>query len=81
MQEEKQLSEVQMKQIQIGADSHLIGKTIRTSGIHETYHCLLIGVERNNTSMQNPDLDLVLEEDDILWLIGEYDNILQINKI
>ena len=73
--------EVQMKQIQIGPDSHLIGKTIKTSGIHETYGCLLIGIERDNTSMQNPDLDLALEAGDILWLVGEYSNILKISKL
>ena len=79
--EEKLSPEVQMKQIQIGADSHLIGKTILTSGIQEKNNCLVIGVERDNTSMQNPGLNLVLEEGDILWLIGEYNNILQVNKI
>jgi len=79
--EEKLLPEVQMKQIQIGVESHLVGKTIRTSGIQEKNNCLLIGIERNNTSMRNPDLDLILEEGDILWLIGEYNNILQVNKL
>jgi CPA2 family monovalent cation:H+ antiporter-2 len=76
--EEQRSPEVQMKQIQIDADSHLIGKTIRNSGIHDNFYCLLIGIERNNMSMQNPDLDLVLEEGDILWLIGEYKNILKL---
>jgi len=79
--EEKQSPEVEMKQIQIGQKSHLIGKTIRTSGIQEKHNCLLIGIERNNTSMQNPNLDLILEEGDILWLIGEYNNILQVNRL
>ncbi|MCL1934403.1 MAG: cation:proton antiporter [Candidatus Azobacteroides sp.] len=78
--EEKPSPEVQMKQIQIKEGSHLIGKTIRTSGIQEKNACLLIGIERNNTSMQNPDLDLVLEKGDILWLIGEKNNILQVDK-
>jgi CPA2 family monovalent cation:H+ antiporter-2 len=73
--EEKSSGEVQIKQMQIGQESHLKGKTIRTSGIHEIHDCLLIGIERDNTSMQNPDLDLLLEEGDILWLIGEYSNI------
>jgi K+/H+ antiporter YhaU regulatory subunit KhtT len=41
----------------------------------------VIGVERDKSSMQNPDLDLVLEEGDILWLIGEYKNILQIKDL
>jgi CPA2 family monovalent cation:H+ antiporter-2 len=79
--EEKPSSDVQISQIQITAESHLPGKTIRTSGIKEKHGCLLVGIERNDTSMQNPDLDLVLEEGDILWLIGEYDNIIQINNL
>jgi CPA2 family monovalent cation:H+ antiporter-2 len=78
--EEKQSPEVQIKQIQIGSKSQLTGKTIRTSNI-KTNDCLLIGIERNNTSIQNPDLDLVLEENDILWLIGENDNIMKINNL
>jgi CPA2 family monovalent cation:H+ antiporter-2 len=79
--EGKTSPEVQMKQIQIGSDSYLIGKTIKTSGIHETYGCLLIGIERDNASIQNPDLDLALEAGDILWLVGEYNNILKISKL
>jgi len=79
--DEKSSPEVQMKQIQIAPESYLIGKTIRTSGIQEKNDCLVIGVERGDTSMQNPDLDLVLEENDILWLIGENNNILKINTL
>ncbi|MDR0733259.1 MAG: cation:proton antiporter [Dysgonamonadaceae bacterium] len=73
--------EVQMRQIQIGAESRLIGETIRTSNIQETYNCLVIGIERNDTSIQDPDLDLALEENDIVWVIGEYNNILKICEI
>jgi CPA2 family monovalent cation:H+ antiporter-2 len=79
--EDKPSPEVQMNQIQIGRKSHLQGKTIRNSGIKEKHDCLIIGIERNNTSMQNPDLDLILEEGDILWLIGEYNNIMKINNL
>ena len=79
--EEKISLEVQMKQIQLDQESHLIGKTIRNSGIQEKNDCLVIGIERNSTSMQNPDLDLVLEENDIVWLIGENSNILKVNKL
>ncbi|MDR2058204.1 MAG: cation:proton antiporter, partial [Dysgonamonadaceae bacterium] len=79
--EEKQSPEVQMKQIQIDAESHLNGKTIRNSGIQEKYNCLLVGVERNDFSMLNPDLDLILEKNDILWLIGENRNILKMSEI
>jgi CPA2 family monovalent cation:H+ antiporter-2 len=73
--------EVQMRQFQISPESRLIGETIRTSGIQKTYGCLIIGIERNETSIQNPDLDLMLEQDDIVWVIGEYENILKLCKI
>jgi CPA2 family monovalent cation:H+ antiporter-2 len=78
---ENSFAEVRMRQIEIEPESHLVGKTIRTSGIHETFGCLLVGIERNKSSMQNPDLDLVLEEGDVLWLIGEYNNILKIKDL
>ncbi|MDR2086700.1 MAG: TrkA C-terminal domain-containing protein, partial [Dysgonamonadaceae bacterium] len=78
--EKKQSPEVLMKQIQIDEKSHLKGKSIRNSGIQEKYNCLLVGIERNNSSMQNPDLDLLLQEDDILWVIGENRNILKIGN-
>jgi CPA2 family monovalent cation:H+ antiporter-2 len=79
--EEKQSPEVQMKQIQIDAKSHLKGKTVRKSDLQERYNCLLVGIERNDSSMLNPDLDLVLEENDILWVIGENKNILSASEI
>ncbi|GHU66291.1 hypothetical protein FACS1894123_12220 [Bacteroidia bacterium] len=54
---------------------------VLTSGIQQNYGCLLVGIERGNSSIQNPGLDLQLEEGDILWLIGEYDNALKIKDI
>jgi CPA2 family monovalent cation:H+ antiporter-2 len=79
--EEQKTPEVRVVQIQIEPYSELIGTTILTSGIQEKYGCLLVGIERDNCSIQNPGLDLQLEENDILWLIGEYDNILKIKDI
>ncbi|MDR0542633.1 MAG: cation:proton antiporter [Dysgonamonadaceae bacterium] len=64
-----------LRQIEIESDSQLIGKNIKTSGIQEDYDGLVVGIERNNCSMQNPGLDLVFEEGDILWLVGEDKNI------
>jgi CPA2 family monovalent cation:H+ antiporter-2 len=79
--EDNSATEVKMRQFQIGPESRLIGETIRTSGIQEIYDCLIIGIERNETSIQDPHPDLVLEEGDIIWLIGEYDNILKICEL
>jgi CPA2 family monovalent cation:H+ antiporter-2 len=79
--EDQQTSDVKMRQFQIGPESQLIGETIRTSGIQEMYGCLVVGIERNECSIQDPNLDLVLEEGDIVWVIGEYGNILKICEL
>jgi CPA2 family monovalent cation:H+ antiporter-2 len=73
--EEKTVDNVCLRQIEIEPHSCLIGKNIKTSGIQEGYDSLVVGVERHNTSMLNPDLDLEFEEGDILWLVGENKNI------
>jgi CPA2 family monovalent cation:H+ antiporter-2 len=78
---EKEVAEVQMKQIEIEQGSHLVDKTIKTSGIQDDYGCLLVGVERNNCSILNPGLDLELKEGDILWIVGEYQNIKQLKDL
>jgi CPA2 family monovalent cation:H+ antiporter-2 len=79
--EDQLTSDVKMRQFQIGPESQLIGETIRTSGIQEMYDCLVVGIERNESSIQDPNLDLVLEEGDIVWVIGEYGNILKICEL
>ncbi|MDR0798302.1 MAG: cation:proton antiporter [Dysgonamonadaceae bacterium] len=78
---DKTANEMQIKQVQIEAGSSLIGKTIKTSQIQESYDCMVIGIERNNCSMLNPDIHLELEEGDILWVVGEYKNILKIRDL
>ena len=78
---EEYTAELQINQVQIEADSSLIDKTIESSCIQENYDCLLVGIERNNHSILNPDLDLKFESGDILWLIGEEKNILKIKDL
>jgi CPA2 family monovalent cation:H+ antiporter-2 len=64
-----------LRQIEIEPDSYFIGTTIQTSHIQENYKCLIVGIERNNCSIQNPGLELQFEAGDILWLVGEDENI------
>ncbi|MCL1938095.1 MAG: cation:proton antiporter [Candidatus Azobacteroides sp.] len=73
--QEKEISEVQMKQISVEPHSPLVGKTIRTSRIQDDFDCLVVGIERNNSSIMNPSLDLKFEEGDLLWIVGESSNI------
>jgi CPA2 family monovalent cation:H+ antiporter-2 len=78
---EKPADSVCLQQIEVEPDSYLIGKNIQTSRIQEDYGSLVVGIERNNGSRLNPGLDLIFEEGDILWLVGENANIREMKKI
>lgn len=54
-----------------------IGKTIRESGIRESTNGLVAGLERDNMRILNPDPETVLQENDLLLLVGETDRIQQ----
>ncbi|MEO8516851.1 MAG: cation:proton antiporter [Flavobacterium sp.] len=48
-----------------------IGKTIRQSQIREKTSGLVVGIERDGKRMLNPDSHLILEKNDILWIVGD----------
>lgn len=71
--------EVNMEQIYLGEDSPLIGLTIAGSGIRDKAGCLVIGIERGTESIKNPPPTTVFEYGDIVWVAGEYDNVVRLN--
>jgi CPA2 family monovalent cation:H+ antiporter-2 len=80
-EKEKPAEYVCLRQILVEADSYFIGKTIKTSCLQENYECLVVGIERNKGSILNPGLDLVFEEGDIIWLVGEDKNIKKLKNL
>jgi CPA2 family monovalent cation:H+ antiporter-2 len=48
-----------------------IGKSIRESQLREKTSGLVVGIERHGKRILNPDSDLILEKDDILWVVGD----------
>jgi CPA2 family monovalent cation:H+ antiporter-2 len=53
-------------------DTHpLIGKTIRDSNIRENFNGIVVGIERHNRRILNPDPDIVLQDGDLLLIVGE----------
>ena len=56
---------------QFVVDENAIGRTIRESGIRDRSACLIIGIERGNTSIMNPSPDTIFKEGDIVWIVGE----------
>jgi monovalent cation:H+ antiporter-2, CPA2 family len=50
--------------------SKFVGKSIRESGIREQTEGLVVGLQRNEERIINPDATMLLEIGDILWIVG-----------
>ena len=46
-------------------------KTIRDAGIRDKFHCLVVGVEREENVLRAPDPKEPFLEGDIVWIVGE----------
>lgn len=56
--------------IEIEKDSEWLKKSIKNSGFRPRYKGLIIGIERGNLPIINPDIDTIIEEGDLLWVVG-----------
>lgn len=59
-----------LKPVLLHADHPFVGKTIRHSQIREQSHGLVVGLERGNHRILNPDPDTILQADDLLLIVG-----------
>lgn len=60
----------------IGSDEQIArfqGRTIKDSGIREETHGLVVGIERGNDRVLNPDSTQTIEPGDRLWVVGDQD--------
>ncbi len=64
-----------LRQMTIGPSSTLAERTIKSSGIRESFDCMVVGVERNGSRIQNPKSDLMLKSGDLLWIVGQKANL------
>lgn len=56
--------------IEVEEGASLIKKSIKNSGFRTKYKGYILGIERGMLSIVNPDIDMVIEEGDLLWVIG-----------
>ncbi len=59
-----------LQKIVISSSSPVFGQTIRNSGIRENTQGLVVGIERKGQRILNPDSNLVFENGDIVWIVG-----------
>lgn len=63
--------EMRLEKYLIESDSAYKGKTIKTSGLREKVHGIVVGVERNGERILNPESGWLIEEGDVIWIVGE----------
>lgn len=56
--------------IRIEADSEFLRKSIKNSGIRERYRGTVIGIERDNLPIPNPDIETIIQKGDLIWVLG-----------
>lgn len=55
----------------IDPGSHLIGITIRNSKIRENTDGIVVAIERGKERILSPSASTVLQQDDLIWIVGE----------
>ncbi|MCL1942881.1 MAG: cation:proton antiporter [Candidatus Azobacteroides sp.] len=73
--------EVKLEHFTIKKHSGLLGKTIRESDVREKLNCLIIGIEREDGSFVTNNANAVFQEDDVIWVVGEKENIQSVKKL
>lgn len=51
--------------------SPYLGRTLRDCGLREHVDGIVVGIERDERRILNPDSGAVLQEDDLIWLVGD----------
>jgi CPA2 family monovalent cation:H+ antiporter-2 len=69
------ISEIVFDQLVANEYTKLKGLSIRNSGLRERTNGLVIGIERNNERILNPDSTTVFEWGDVIWIVGEGEKI------
>jgi CPA2 family monovalent cation:H+ antiporter-2 len=64
------VQDIVLQKIIVNENTFLRGKDIRTSGIRERSKGLVIGIERNNERILNPESTTIFELDDVVWIVG-----------
>ena len=48
----------------------LDGSSIKDSGIRENYDCMILGLQRGNLPVVQPDVNMTIQSNDIVWILG-----------
>ena len=71
----KDRNHVTLENFVLETGNPFIGKSIVESQIREKTQCLVMGVERDNVYIMNPEPTLVFMENDVILVAGETDKL------
>ena len=79
-EDEVENKEVIFTHVVVPDDSPLIGQTSSSLSIRNKNNCLIVGIERADGTFCQPDGQVRFEAHDVIWLVGEPDNIKRLTQ-
>jgi CPA2 family monovalent cation:H+ antiporter-2 len=70
--------EITLQTFVIEPDSPLVDQRLEELQLREKYGCWVVGIERGQDQVMNPKGSMALEEGDLIWIVGEKDDIVRI---
>ncbi|WP_026898768.1 cation:proton antiporter domain-containing protein [Daejeonella oryzae] len=77
---EHSIEDIIVQKIVVDENNKLKGLTVRDSGIRERTNGLVIGIERKDERIINPNSQTVFEWGDVVWIVGERKKIQMLNN-
>lgn len=69
-QQEGSDSDLYSYALDIQKGGSLEGCSIRDSGIRDNYDCMILGLQRENLPLVQPDINMVMQSGDLVWILG-----------
>jgi voltage-gated potassium channel len=73
--------ELQMEEISVAPESHLVGKALSQSGLRKELKLIIIGIKHDEQMIFNPDANTIIEAGHILIALGELPDIKKLELI
>ena len=67
--------EMVLRCVPVTGTSPFLGLTIQGAGIRDRFHCLVAGVEKADGGLHAPDVTIPFEGGDVLWIVGEKEDV------
>lgn len=71
--------EMKLRQVVISEAGAFAGKTMKESRIRDKFNCMVVGIEEGKENLSPVSPARVLMAGDIVWLVGEEDDIMRFN--